>query len=208
MSCITSSPPSFPQNTRAKRGLSSGIFLIYDEYIMSRSKKNSEILVRNFIFGVEDSLVSTVGLLSGIAVAGVEKREIFLTGVVLIFVEAFSMGIGSFLSEETAEELTSQKVKAGTSALGATIMFVSYFVAGMIPLLPYVVTNLDSAFIFSNAFTLLSLFILGALSAKIYKRPILKIGIKLLIMGGFAVFVGILVGRVFSSRPTPITPSF
>jgi VIT1/CCC1 family predicted Fe2+/Mn2+ transporter len=51
------------------------------------------IYLRNFIFGVEDSLVSTVGLLSGVAVAGVASRTILLTGVVLIFVEAFSMAV-------------------------------------------------------------------------------------------------------------------
>ena len=50
---------------------------------------------RNFIFGVEDSLVSTVGLLSGVAIAGVPSRTILLTGVVLILVEAFSMAAGA-----------------------------------------------------------------------------------------------------------------
>ena len=51
----------------------------------------------SFIFGVEDSLVSTVGLLSGVAVAGVTRTDIFITGIILIFVEAFSMGVGNFL---------------------------------------------------------------------------------------------------------------
>ena len=57
----------------------------------------------SFIFGVEDSLVSTVGLLSGVAVAGVNRSGIFVTGVILIFVEAFSMGVGNFLSEDFAK---------------------------------------------------------------------------------------------------------
>ena len=68
------------------------------------NKLSSVSYFRNFIFGVEDSLVSTVGLLSGIAIADVPGHTIFLTGVVLIFVEAFSMAAGTFLSEYSAEE--------------------------------------------------------------------------------------------------------
>jgi len=71
------------------------------------SRRRTEVkrnLFRNFIFGVEDSLVSTVGLLSGIAAADTSRFTIITTGIVLIFVEAFSMGIGSFLSEETSEQ--------------------------------------------------------------------------------------------------------
>ena len=62
----------------------------------SVKKLKTALYLRNFIFGVEDSLVSTVGLLSGVAVANVDQATIFLTGMVLIFVEAFSMGVGSF----------------------------------------------------------------------------------------------------------------
>lgn len=167
---------------------------------MKKSKKRTEILVRNFVFGVEDSLVSTVGLLSGIAVGGVQRREIFLTGVVLIFVEAFSMGVGSFLSEETAEELVSKQTKKLPAIIGAIIMFVSYFLAGMIPLFPYVAFNLDSAFALSNLFSLVSLFILGAVSAIIYKRSVLKLGAKMFVMGGFAILVGIIVGKLLAIK--------
>ena len=83
---------------------------------------------RNFIFGVEDSLVSTVGLLSGVAIAGVAKETIFLTGIVLIFVEAFSMAAGSFLSESTAEEYESGSNKVERSSfISGAVMFFSYY---------------------------------------------------------------------------------
>jgi len=61
--------------------------------------------LRNFIFGVEDSLVSTVGLLAGVAAAAISQSAIVTTGLVLIVVEGFSMGVGSFLTEETTEEM-------------------------------------------------------------------------------------------------------
>ncbi len=165
----------------------------------SGKKKETEIFIRNFIFGVEDSLVSTVGLLSGIAVAGVGRSDIFLTGIVLIFVEAFSMGVGSFLSEDATEDRRTKKNIRFASILGAGIMFVSYFLAGLIPLLPYVLFPIKSAFVTSNLFTLVALFALGAFGAYMYKRSLIKLGLKTLIMGGIAIVVGTVVGQVVQS---------
>src|SRR3989338_1717916 len=123
---------------------------------------------RNFIFGVEDSLVSTVGLLSGVAVADVPKATILLTGSILIFVEAISMAAGSFLSEYSAEGYVShtEKLTRGNLVSG-TIMFFSYFFSGFIPLSPYLFWPVDSALWISVSFSVGALFILGVVGAKI-----------------------------------------
>lgn len=153
--------------------------------------------VRNFVFGVEDSLVSTVGLISGVAVAGAPKEEIFLVGVVLIFVEATSMGVGSYLSEAFSDDYLSHgKSKNGDQTiLAATIMWMSYFITGFIPLSPYIILEIEKAFIISIALSLLSLFLLGYFGAKFFKLSVWKNGIKMLLLGGVAILVGVLVGN-------------
>lgn len=163
---------------------------------MAGTKKEAfATYVRNFIFGVEDSLVSTVGLLSGVAVAGLPKRDIFLTGIVLIFVEAFSMGVGSYLSESSAEEFTG--AKKSLSLQGSLIMFFSYFAAGFIPLAPYIIFAVIPAFLISVLLSLVALFILGAVSSKFFKTDhTTRHGIKMLIIGGLAIAVGIVVGKL------------
>ncbi len=165
--------------------------------MFGRSKFSSASYLRNFIFGVEDSLVSTVGLLSGVAITGAETRAIFVTGIILIFVEAFSMAAGSFLSEHSAEEFA-QKTEMpfrGSFFLGS-VMFVSYFFAGFVPLLPYVFFSINFAFWYSIGFSLLALLLLGVFSAKISKINFIKGGARMLVIGGIAIAVGILVGRV------------
>lgn len=153
---------------------------------------------RNFVFGVEDSLVSTVGLLSGVAIAGMEARQIFLTGVVLIFVEAISMAAGSFLSESSAEELETRSEKTSVqSYLSALIMFVSYFVSGFIPLLPYVLLPVTHAFWVSIVVSVVSLFALGLGGAKLSKTRMLPNAVKMVFIGGLAIGVGVLVGKYF-----------
>ncbi len=164
---------------------------------MQRQESTTSLYLRNFIFGVEDSLVSTVGLLSGIAAVGVARSTIFITGVILIFVEAFSMAVGSFLSEHSADEYLSEKgAVLRPTIIAALIMFFSYFVAGFIPLTPYVVTEVGSALGISIGLSLLALFVLGAGSAHMFGARVVRNGLKMLIVGGIAVIVGVVVGGI------------
>ena len=157
----------------------------------------SSPLLRNFIIGVEDSLVSTVGLLSGVAIAGVPGRTIWLTGIILIFVEAFSMGVGSYLSEHNAAEFSSRKeLPIFQAASSSLVMFVSYFVAGFIPLSPYLFFPTTLAFPMSIAASLISLFLLGFVGAKIYRMSAGRHGLEMLVLGGGAILIGVAVGRL------------
>ncbi|QQS23142.1 VIT1/CCC1 transporter family protein [bacterium] len=161
------------------------------------NKKNNSLIIRNFTFGVEDSLVSTVGLLAGIAIAGMSKENILLTGFVLIFVEAFSMAIGSLLSEQSVEEYEGHKEVSLTKPLfAAVIMFFSYVFAGLIPLAPYFHFGGNQSVIFSVALTLVSLFLLGVFNAKLTHVRAWRDGLFTLFMGGIAILVGITVGQI------------
>ena len=163
---------------------------------MHRHPKQYSVFVRNFTFGVEDSLVSTVGLLAGIAVAGIDQKSIIVTGMVLIFVEAFSMGVGSLLSERSVEEYESRAISFQKPLRAAVIMFVSYVLAGFIPLGPYFYGVARSNVIASVALTMVSLFALGAISAEIFRSKVWRDGLFTLLMGGLAILVGVAVGQI------------
>ncbi|MEK7184011.1 MAG: VIT1/CCC1 transporter family protein [Patescibacteria group bacterium] len=156
--------------------------------------------LRNFVFGVEDSLVSTVGLLSGVAIAGVAEETIILTGIVLIFVEAVSMAAGTFLSEYAAEEYEQKReVSEGPSLKNGAVMFVSYFVSGFLPLIPYMLFETAVAFWVSIGVSLIALFLLGVLGAKVAHVNLMRNALRMLFVGGLAITVGVLVGRFFGN---------
>ncbi len=67
--------------------------------------------VRDVVFGLEDSLVSTLGTVTGVAVGTNDSFYVVLTGVVLVFVEAISMTAGSYLSSKSAKELYDERAK-------------------------------------------------------------------------------------------------
>lgn len=157
-------------------------------------KKINQTFTRNFIFGAEDSLVSTVGLLSGVAFAGVGRSTIILTGVVLIFVEAFSMGVGSYLTEYIIRPSESSKQKIPTRA--GIVMFISYIVSGGIPLAPYIFFSGALALSLSIIFSLVALICLGIVSSVFSKTNMVKNTLRMFILGGSAIAIGIFVGII------------
>lgn len=157
----------------------------------------SAILVRNLVFGIEDSLVSTIGLLAGVTSAGIDKGTIIITGVILIFVEAFSMAAGSLLSEMSAEEYVEKhEVSLNKSFFGSIVMFISYIISGFIILMPYILLDVETAFVCSIILALLALVSFGAFAAYRLKIPIGHNVARMLIVGGLAIVVGIFIGRL------------
>ncbi|MCE7898294.1 hypothetical protein DYH11_03725 [Candidatus Microgenomates bacterium CPR3] len=153
--------------------------------------------LKNFLFGVEDSLVSTVGLLAGVAAADASRTAIITTGLVLIVVEGFSMGIGSFLTEETTEEMTGLEDNDGLALKGGLTMLLSYVAAGLLPLTPYIFWESNIATSISIAVSLSGLFCLGFGTALYFKRskPLVR-ALKMFFLGGLAVLVGVVIGKI------------
>lgn len=163
---------------------------------MQTEKRKIEY-IRNFIFGVEDSLVSTVGLVSGVAVAGVESRQVVLTGMVLIFVEAFSMGVGSLLSENSAEEYEGKKEVALWGDAGyALVMFISYLFSGFVIVLPYLFLSRDFALWTSIILAVVGLFGLGAWSGRVARVHRLRRAVTMAVIGGVTIILGVVVGQL------------
>lgn len=162
-----------------------------------RRFRNS-VYLRNFIFGVEDSLVSTVGLLSGLASQGVSHATILLTGAIYICVEGFSMAVGSYLSEDSAREYASRaEVKDSLSFFGSIVMFVSFVGAGFIPIAPYMAFEGAEAVSYSIFFSILALFFLGFLNGRLSGLRPWKRAARMAVLGGVAILIGVTVGVFF-----------
>lgn len=150
------------------------------------------------MFGVEDSVVSTVGLLSGVVVGDLPRSAVILSGVVLIFVEAFSMGAGEFLSESSAEDYEKHRgVRVSGPLLNGVVMFSSYFIAGFLVLMPYLLLPVDQAFWAAIGISLCALFLLGAGNARLSNVSVLKSAVRMVVVGGLALMVGIVAAKVF-----------
>lgn len=67
--------------------------------------------IRDIVFGLEDGLVSTLGVITGIAEGSKSGYIVVLSGLVVIFVEALSMAAGSFLSAKSEKEVKDRQIE-------------------------------------------------------------------------------------------------
>jgi VIT1/CCC1 family predicted Fe2+/Mn2+ transporter len=160
------------------------------------SRRISPDYIHSVFFGVEDSLVSTTGALAGIAVGAGSTEVILLTGLVIIAVESTSMAASEFVSEETEEDI--EKLKNPASPLvSGLIIFITYVLAGLIPLAPYLFLPHPTAIPVSIGLALLGLIILGVYKGKITHKSPVRSAIEVFVIGGIAAGIGLVVGLIF-----------
>lgn len=150
--------------------------------------------LRSFVFGCQDALVSTTGVVVGVSAAVSDKRLILLTAVITIMVEAFSMAAGQYLSEKTIHDIPNSHHKDNL-VLGSAIMFGAYVVGGVIPVLPVLLFSGSIASVLSVLFAFLGLFVLGYMKAKLFFGNPIRSSIEMLLIGGLAVLMGLMVGK-------------
>ena len=160
-------------------------------------KKIHEDYLRSTVFGFQDALVSTTGVIAGVAAGTSNKELIVLAGVVAIAVEALSMGAGQYLSEKSVHELDKEGKHTDNLYIGAGLMFFAYLFGGLVPLTPIILFALPVATTVSIVAALIGLFILGFIKAKLVKVNPVKSAIEMFVLGGLATLIGVFVGKMF-----------
>jgi len=67
--------------------------------------------IRNVVFGVEDGLISTLGVLTGIASGSNNRAIVILSGFVVVVVESLSMSVGAYLSSKAEKQAEEKLIK-------------------------------------------------------------------------------------------------
>jgi hypothetical protein len=151
-------------------------------------------IIRNLTYGIEDSLVSTAGVVVGVASAGFSIPAIIATSSILILVEASSMSFGAFISD--ANFLKASNTKYTTlQVLGyAAVMFLSYTLAGLLTIVPFIF-KLENAVHYSVALAMIALFILIIVSQRDLAKALL-----LTTIGGAIMLASIYAGKAFAIK--------
>lgn len=151
--------------------------------------KTTKSNLRTIIFGIEDSLVSTTGVVVGLIAAGTSEATILAAGLITVVVEATSMGAGEFISNDDNPEKDKVAIQKGL------LMLVSYLLAGIWILIPLLL-GINSNYIIVG-FTFINLFALGYWRGHILQKSRIKYGLRTLLVGGVACSFGIAVGLLF-----------
>ena len=153
--------------------------------------------LQSAMFGFNDALVSTTGVIVGISTGTNNKQVVILAGVVTILVEALSMGSGQYLSSKSAHQLD-KAAKSQVPLISGIIMFCAYFLAGLVPLLPILLFPMEYSRDVAIVASLIGLVVLGYAKGKIVDVSPWKSALEILIIGGMATAIGIVVGNILS----------
>lgn len=151
--------------------------------------------LQSAMFGFNDALVSTTGVIVGVSTGTSNKQVVILAGVVTILVEALSMGSGQYLSSKSAHQLDKAD-SFRVPVISGLIMFGSYFLAGLVPLITIIVFPQSYARNVTILAALIALFILGYYKGKIVKVSPIKSALEVFIVGGIATMIGVIVGNI------------
>lgn len=155
-----------------------------------------EDYLRSGMFGFQDGLVSTTGVVVGISTGISNKEVIILAAVVAVMVEASSMAAGQYSSEKAVHQMDKSGKHTDSLLLGAVIMFFSYLIAGMVPIVPTIIFNQPEAKYYAIAFAFIGLFVIGYIKGKVVDHSPLRSAVELFIIGAAATGIGLLVGNV------------
>lgn len=151
---------------------------------------------RSLMFGFQDGLVSTTGVVVGIATGTPDKEVIILASFVAVTVEASSMAAGQFSSEKAVHQMDKSGKHTDNLLIGALIMFFSYLSAGLIPILPMILLEPSVGKYVSIVLALIGLFTIGFLKGELIEQKPLRNAVELLFIGGTATIIGLIVGNI------------
>jgi VIT1/CCC1 family predicted Fe2+/Mn2+ transporter len=157
--------------------------------------------VRAGVFGVQDGIVSTFGLVMGVAGAQVSPEAVLIAGVAGAVSGAVSMGAGEYVSVKVQREMLTARgaveddgnVSPHRAAFANSGLFV---LGAAFPLAPFLVLVGLPAVVTSSVLSIVALFVTGALLTRLTKRSPWTSGARMLVIGGGAGVLGYLVGSL------------
>lgn len=153
--------------------------------------------LKDLIYGANDGIITTFAVVSGVAGASLDARIVLILGFANLLADGFSMGASSFLSirsDEAVRRTAGKEVREPFPVRHSVATFGAFVVAGVVPLVSYVVTVGGNEFPVAVALTLLTLFAVGSARSFVTDTGWWRAGMEMLLIGATAAAVAYGVG--------------
>lgn len=155
-----------------------------------------EDYLRALMFGLQDGIVSTTGVVIGISTGVSDKAVILMAALVAVTVEATSMAAGQYSSEKAVHQMDRSGKHTDSLGVGALVMFVAYLVGGTFSVVPTIVLDQPQARYVAVVSSFIGLFAIGYLKGMVVEGRPLRSAVELFVIGGVATMAGVVVGRL------------
>lgn len=162
---------------------------------INKIKQHLEDYLSEFVYGGIDGAVTTFAVVAGATGARFDAKIILVLGFANLIADGFSMGVGSYLSTKSEQELMIKKgesIKNEPSPVinGATT-YVSFILVGLVPLLSYTVDlifdlGLNNLFAIAMVLTAAAFVAIGLLKSRVAQSHVPRAIAETLILGAIA----------------------
>eukprot|EP01012_Entosiphon_sulcatum_P050750 TRINITY_DN69662_c0_g1_i1.p1 TRINITY_DN69662_c0_g1~~TRINITY_DN69662_c0_g1_i1.p1 ORF type:complete len:292 (+),score=43.86 TRINITY_DN69662_c0_g1_i1:23-877(+) len=147
--------------------------------------------IKSLVFGGLDGLTTTLALICSAVAAGedtVSTKGILILGVATLFADAFSMGIGDFLSSMAEGDVLHNKASHALALRNGLVMFLAFVSFGGLPLLAFLPQHyhVRERFRLSCLLCAACLFTLGSIKGRLEGQRMLLAGVTMMILGSIA----------------------
>jgi VIT1/CCC1 family predicted Fe2+/Mn2+ transporter len=152
--------------------------------------------LKDVVFSASDGIVTTFAIVTGSIGASLPTHVVLILGFANLFADGVSMAAGNYIgtkSETEYEKSKGDKNKEGAPFLHAIVTYISFCLAGFVPLIPYVF-RLEPYVPLSILLVGSTLFFVGSIRSKMIGTNIFKGGLEMMVVGGFAASVAFVVG--------------
>ena len=154
----------------------------------------------DIVYGANDGIITTFAVVAGVAGASLAPGVVVILGVANLVADGFSMATSNYLARKSEKEFK-EKFEGGRGGSelkhpvkNATATFISFVVAGAVPLIPYLVGVRGNVFGWAIFSTTLILFIVGSLRTFLTGTHWLRAGGEMLLIGALAASVAYFIG--------------
>lgn len=160
--------------------------------------------LRDMVYGAIDGIITTFAVVAGVAGGALSPRVALIIGAANLVADGLSMAVGNYLSihsQEGVRRAAGLPIEESEPVRHATATFLAFAVAGVLPLLPYILA-IDPAWQFSSAIvlTLGALFATGMFRAAVTGEDWRVSGAQMLVLGAavaaVAYYAGLLIAKV------------
>jgi VIT1/CCC1 family predicted Fe2+/Mn2+ transporter len=167
-------------------------------------------LLREVLMGAQDNLTNVLAVVLGVAVGAGRADMVALAGLAAGIAEAISMGGVLYTGTQADRDLDAQAARESTVAplpdvaarprltpfQAGAVTFGAGMVAGLVPLVPFLMLPLLPAMAVCVGISIVALFGLGTWTASVTGRSRIRDGIRLVIIAGTAALAAAIVGAI------------
>jgi len=172
-------------------------------FMIRKIKQHLEDYLSEFVYGGIDGAVTTFAVVAGATGAGFNTKILLVLGFANLIADGFSMGVGSYLSTKSEQELMVKRKESikdePSPIINGVTTYTAFILIGLVPLLAYTVDlifNLQAENLFTIAiiFTALAFAGIGVLKSRVAQAPVLRSITETMVLGAIAASLAYILG--------------